>query len=110
MKILDSSVAYDAATAFEKRNQGGRYDHAEKKIIVRFEKGIDFNTFDEFREVFLSLLKPSAMAHGKRQMDRLGSSPARAQVGAMKEGGFEIGIPEDMLDFATLNAKIGREA
>ena len=89
----------------EKRKKGSRYDDLEEKLIVRFENGKDYDTFESLRDVFLSILDRKSQSWGKRQMDILASSPARAQIA--RSAGFDMGIPKNSLDMGKLNAKVG---
>ena len=56
MKTIENSPAYALAKAAEKSTRGADYDDTEEKVIVRFEQGVDFDTFDEFCSVFLEIL------------------------------------------------------
>ena len=99
MKVLDSSPAHSAAKAAEKRIQGSAYDDDEKKLIVRFEKGIDFHTFEGFRSVFLQLIRPREHAWAKRQLKRMEQLgiPQQIQSPPGKLQGFDVGIPVELL-------------
>ena len=107
MKILKSSPAYEAARAAEQANKGDSYDETEEKLLVRFEKGVDFNTFDEFRSEFLSVINEDGQAHMKKQLELMTRQGAHEAIDRASGGGMDIGIPIAMIDMEALNAKIG---
>lgn len=107
MKILKSSPAYEAARAAERANKGENYDETEEKLLVRFEKGVDFNTFDEFRSEFLSVINEDGQAHMKKQLDLMTRQGAHETIDRAPGGGMDIGIPVAMIDIEALNAKVG---
>ena len=112
MKILDNSPAYSAAQAMEKDNKGSAYDKAEKKILVRFEKGIDFDNFEDFQVSFIGILRKERKKWGRRQirdMERLGYSKQIEQLDA-KVQAMDIGIPENALDMNILHERVGNRS
>ena len=56
MEILDQDTAVDAG---------------EQKTVVQFQKGVDFETFDDFCELFLSILKSSELSGGHNTIKKL---------------------------------------
>ena len=106
MKVISGSPGYSAAKAMEKAIQGQDYDDAEAKIIVRFEEGVDFDTFDEFRNLFIRTLNAESQAWGERQMQRFEQMYRNSfgSEGGFNGGGIEVGIPT-----ATLNKSVLEE-
>ncbi|MCY3841121.1 MAG: hypothetical protein OXH09_21160 [Gammaproteobacteria bacterium] len=107
MKVLQSSPAYEAARAAERVNKGEKYDNTEEKLLVRFEKGVDFNTLDEFRSEFLSVINEEGQAHMRKQLDLMARQGALEAIDRSSGGGMDIGIPVAMVDMEALNAKVG---
>lgn len=99
MKVLDSSPAHAIAKAAEKSIHGSAYDDDEHKLIVRFEKGVDFHTFEGFRSVFLQLIRRQEHVWAKRQLKRMEQLgiPQQIQSPIGKLQGFDVGIPVDLL-------------
>ena len=86
----------------EKAIKGSAYDGAEEKLVIRFEKGVDFDTFDEFRKVFLGILNSESQAHGRGQLQRMEQMQGNR---VPFEGVFDIGVPVAMLNMTVLEAK-----
>ena len=80
MKVLDSSPEYAMARAAERANKGSEYDENERKVLVRFERGVDFDTFEGFRGAFLELLNEGSKAWGRRQLGRMEQLGIRQQL------------------------------
>lgn len=110
MKILDNGPAYSAVRAAEKTTQGSAYDDTEKKVLVRFEKGVDFDTFDDFQAAFVGLLNEESKEWGRRQVRRMETLGLRQQIAHLKANvqGWDVGIPEHVLDQSTLREKVGK--
>ena len=96
MIVLRNSVPYQMAKAMEKASKGSAYDDKEEKLIIRFERGKDFNTEEEFYSSFLSILIKSKQEWGKRQVDRMRILAAHPPA---QTAGVDMGIPIDSLDF-----------
>lgn len=97
MKILTNSPAYQGAKAAEKAIQGSDYDDQEEKLIIRFERGKDFNTDEELYSSFLGILKKSKQEWGKRQVDRMRLLYSTAQL-EEQAAGIDMGIPVNSLN------------
>ena len=63
MEILDQGTDIDV-----KADKTG--DIIEQRTVVRFQKGVDFETFEDFRGLFLSILKSSELPEGDRQIEK----------------------------------------
>lgn len=79
----------------------------EQKTEIRFQKGVDFETFEDFRDLFLSILKSRALPRSKRQIEKWVESDTPNQLRSLpKFGALNITVPNSVLDFNKLNAQI----
>ena len=92
MKVVQASPAYEGGRANEKSVQSS-YDETEERLILRFETGKDFNDFDGFIELFLSILKSADREWGERQTDRLRQMGMEKNLSDYDMQGIDIGIP-----------------
>ena len=82
-------------------------DISEPRTVVRFQKGVDFETFEDFRELFLSILKSSELPRSERQIEKWIESDAHNQLRSLpKFGALTIAIPDSALDFDKLHTRI----
>ena len=82
-------------------------DNSEPMTAIRFQKGVDFETFDDFRGLFLSILKSSKLAEGERQIEKLIESDTPSQLRSLPNFGvLEMAIPDSILDFGKLRTRI----
>lgn len=95
MKIVDRSAPYELARSMEIQNQRD-YDFDEEKLIVRFESGEDFDDFEGFAAVFMSVINERSHAHMQRQVDRM--RQAWAANPTARPQAMDIGIPMDCLN------------
>ena len=66
MEILDHGTDINAEAPVDTTG-----DIVEQRTVVRFQKGVDFETFEDFRELFLSILKSSELPEHQRQIEKL---------------------------------------
>ena len=92
MEILDRSTATDAG---------------EQKTVVQFQKGVDFETFEDFCELYMSILKSSELPGGRNTIKKLIESDTPGRLRSLPRfGGLSMTIPSSALDFDKLHARI----
>ena len=102
MEILDQGTDTDAKAIVHKAD-----DIIEQRTRVRFQKGVDFETFEDFRGLFLSILKSSELPEGERQIEKLIESDTPSQLRSLpKFGALTMVIPDSALDFDKLHSRI----
>lgn len=102
MEILDKDAAAQAGSTVPAANTDG-----EPTTIIRFQKGVDFETFDDFRDLFLSILKSTKLAEGERQIEKLVESDTPSQLRSLPNfGALETSVPDSVLDFGKLRTRI----
>ena len=102
MEILDRERAMKANPITDKAG-----NIIEEQTVVRFEKGVDFETFEDFRELFLSILKSSELPEGERQIEKLIEADTPDQLGSLPNlGALEMVMPDSVLDFDKLHSRI----
>ena len=75
--------------------------------MVRFQKGVDFETFEDFCGLFLSILKSSELPRGHRTIEKLIASDTPGQLRSLPRfGALSMIIPNSALDFDKLHARI----
>ena len=85
----------------------GDSDDSEPKTTIRFQKGVDFETFDDFRELFLSILKSTHLAAGERRIAKLIESDTPGKLRSLPNfGAFVMTFPDSVLDLAKLRNRI----
>ena len=62
-------------------------DIIEQRTVIRFQKGVDFETFEDFRELFFSILKSSELSEGERQIEKLIESDTPSQLRSLPRFG-----------------------
>ena len=79
----------------------------ELMTTIRFQKGVDFETFEDFRGLFLSILKNTKLAEGERQIARLIESDTPSQLHSLPNfGALTMTVPDSVLDFDKLRTRI----
>ena len=102
MEILDQGTDIDAEAIVDKAG-----NIIEQRTVVRFQKGVDFETFEDFRELFLSILKSSELPEGERRIEKLIESDTPNQLRSLpKFGALTMVIPDSALDFVKLHNRI----
>ena len=104
MEILDQRTAIDAKGTVDKTGSA-----SEQKTVVRFQKGVDFETFEDFCGLFLSILKSGELPGGHRTIEKLIASdtPSPSQLRSLPRfGALSMTIPNSTLDFDKLHARI----
>jgi len=102
MEILDQRTDTRAGS-----RAPGDSDDSEPKTVVRFQKGVDFETFDDFRGLLLSILKSTNLAEGERQIAKLIESDTPGELRSLPNFGvLDMTFPDAMLDFAKLRKRI----
>ena len=102
MEILDQGGDIDAKAIVDTTE-----DNIEQRTVVRFQKGVDFETFEDFRGLFLSILKSSELPEGERQIEKLIESDTPSQLRSLpKFGALDMVIPNSALDFEKLHTRI----
>lgn len=101
MEILDQGRDIDAKGTVDKAGNSN-----EQKTMVRFQKGVDFESFDDFCELFLSILKTSELPGGHRTIEKLIESDTPSQLRSLPTfGALSMTIPNSALDFDTLHTR-----
>ena len=91
-------------------DQDAGIDEGEQKTVVTFQKGVDFETFEGFCELFLSILKSSALSGGERTIKKLVENDTPARLRSLPRfGALTMTIPNSELDFAKLHTRIRGE-
>lgn len=102
MEILDHERAMEVKPIVDKAG-----NIIEERTVIQFQKGVDFETFDEFRELFLSILKDSELPEGERQIEKLIESDTPGQLRSLPRfGALTMGMPDSVLDFDKLHSRI----
>ncbi|MDE0011790.1 MAG: hypothetical protein OXU36_11620 [Candidatus Poribacteria bacterium] len=102
MEILDQGKEIDAEAIEDKAD-----DIVEQRTVVRFQKGVDFETFEDFRELFLSILKSSELSKGEKRIEKITESDTPSQLRTLpKFGALEMTFPNSILDFDKLYSRI----
>ncbi len=102
MEILQQGTDIDAYAIVDKAG-----NIIEQRTVVRFQKGVDFETFEDFRGLFLSILKSSELPEGERQIEKLIESDTPSQLRSLpKFGALNMVIPDSALDFEKLHSRI----
>ena len=102
MEILDQGTAIEAKGTVDKAGNA-----IEQRTVVRFQKGVDFETFDDFCGLFLSILKSSELPGGHRTIEKLIASDTPSQLRSLPRfGALDMTIPNSALDFDKLHARI----
>ena len=82
-------------------------DIIEQRTVVRFQKGVDFETFEDFRALFLSILKNSELLESERRIEKLIESDTPSKLSSLpKLGALDMSIPNSALDFDELHTRI----
>lgn len=88
-------------------DQDAAIDEGEQKTVVRFQKGVDFETFEDFCGLLLSILKSSALSGGERTIKKLVETDTPARLRSLPRfGALTMTIPNSELDFAKLHKRI----
>lgn len=102
MEILDR-VADDDSEAIE----GSRANSNEQKTAIRFQKGVDFETFEDFCDLFFSILKSSELPKRDRKIEKWIESDTPSQLRSLPNfGALDMVVPNSSLDFDKLDARI----
>ena len=102
MEILDQGGNIDANAIVDTTE-----DNIEQRTVVRFQKGVDFETFEDFRGLFLSILKSSELPEGERQIEKLIESGTPSQLRSLPNfGALNMVIPNSALDIDKLRTRI----
>ena len=102
MEILNQGTDIDEKGILETTG-----DISEPRTVVRFQKGVDFETFEDFRALFLSILKSSELPRSERQIEKWIESDTPNQLRSLpKFGALTIAIPGSALDFDKLHTRI----
>ena len=102
MEILDHGTDINAEAPVDTTG-----DIVEQRTVVRFQKGVDFETFEDFRELFLSILKSSELPEHQRQIEKLIESNTPSQLRSLPRfGALTMDIPNSALDFDKLHIRI----
>ena len=82
-------------------------DDSEPMSAIRFQKGVDFEAFEDFRGFFLSILKSTKLAEGERQIQKLIESDTPSRLRSLPNfGALEMTVPDSVLDFGKLWTRI----
>ena len=82
-------------------------DNRGPMTAIRFQKGVDFETFDDFRGLYLSILKSGSLPEGERQIEKMVEADTPARVNSLpKFGGLEVTVPDAALDSVELRRRI----
>ena len=102
MEIVDRGTDIDAEA-----NVGATGNSNEQKTEIRFQKGVDFETFEDFRDLFFSVLKTSELSKKERQIEKWIESELPSQLRSLPNfGALDIVVPNSALDFDKLNTRI----
>ena len=102
MEILDRGTDFDAEA-----NVRATGNSDEQKTEVRFQKGVDFETFEDFCDLFFSILESSELPKRERQIEKWIESDTPSQLRSLPTfGALSIVIPNSALDFEKLQARI----
>ena len=102
MEILDQGTDTHAGSSAPRVD-----DNSEPMTAIRFQKGVDFETFDDFRGLFLSILKSTKLAEGERKIARLIESDTPSRLRSLPNfGALVMTVPDSVLDFAKLRTRI----
>lgn len=85
----------------------GTDENSEPTTVIRFQKGVDFETFDDFRGLYLSVLKGSKLSEGERQIEKMIESDTPSRLRSLPNfGALETTVPNSALDFDKLRTRI----
>ena len=102
MEILDQGAAAQAGPTAPVADAD-----SEPMTVIRFQKGVDFKTFDDFRSLFMSILKSTKLAEGERRIARLIESDTPSRLSSLPNfGALEMTVPDSVLDFDKLRSQI----
>ena len=102
MEILDQSTTIDDQAIVDRAD-----DPLEQRTVIRFQKGVDFETFEDFCGLFLSILKSSELPGGHRTIEKLSENDTPGQLRSLPRfGALTMAIPNSALGFAKLDARI----
>ena len=102
MEILDRGTDFDGEA-----NVRATGNSDEQKTKIRFQKGVDFETFENFCDLFFSILKSSELPKRERQIEKWIESDTPSQLRSLPNfGALNIVIPNSALDFDKLHARI----
>ena len=102
MEILNQGTGIDTEAIVDATG-----DINEQKTVVRFQKGVDFETFEDFRGLFLSILKNSELQESERQIEKLIESDTPSQLRSLPNfGALDMAIPNSALDLDKLHTRI----
>ena len=102
MEILDQDTDINAKAIVDTTG-----DIIEQRTVVRFQKGVDFETFEDFRGLFMSILKSSELPEGERQIEKLIESGTPSQLRSLPNfGALDMVIPNSALDIDKLRTRI----
>ena len=102
MEILDHGTDINAEAPVDTTG-----DIVEQRTVVRFQKGVDFETFEDFRELFLSILKSSELPEHQRQIEKLIESDTPSLLRSLPRfGALTMDIPNSALDLDKLHTRI----
>ena len=102
MEILDRGTDINAEAIV-----GEAGDNNEQRTVIRFQKGVDFETFEEFCDLFLSILKSSELPKGNRNIEKLMETDTPNQLRSLpKFGALDMAFPNSALDFGKLHTRI----
>ena len=104
MELLDQGTH-----SREEPTDHGVTDDDEPKAVIRFQKGVDFETFDDFRKLYLSILRSAKLEEGERRIEELYESDMPSRVDSLPTfGGLIVSFPDSVLDFEKMRARIER--
>ena len=102
MEILNQGMDIDAKQTVDEAG-----NPIEQRTVVRFQKGVDFEKFEDFCGLFLSILKSSELPGGHRTIKKLIESDTPSQLRSLPSfGALSMTIPNSALDFAKLHTRI----
>ena len=102
MEILDQGTDIDTEAIVDEAG-----NTIKQRTVVRFQKGVDFETFEDFRGLYLSILKSSELPEGERQIEKLIESDTPSQLRSLpKFGALSMAIPNSALDYDKLQTRI----
>ena len=102
MEILNQGTVLETEATV-----GSTGENSEQKTVVRFQKGVDFETFEDFRGLFLSILKTSELSRGEKNIEKLIESNTPSQLRSLPNfGALDMVIPNSALDFNKLHSRI----
>ena len=102
MEILDQGADIDAEAIV-----GSTADNDEQKTVVRFQKGVDFETFEDFCGLFLSILKTGELPRGEKNIEKLIERDTPSQLRSLPNfGALDMVIPNSALDFEKLHTRL----